>query len=254
MQGVAYRFIALKAFRQNKSSDIIKDNLNKSISLLTSAGAKIELGHALILMARVLIAERKTKDVSQLLKRAWEIFSKANPKLFPIDLKLYLDRSSKNALWVESLIEIGNAVSAKSTREELLGKIIRQAMRITGAERGAIFLQQNQDLEMVANRNLSFPEIEDLVFGSQMAVMNEVCQSGEEIIKKFELHQDEQVNAPEDIGRWTVCFPIKLKNKALGVIFMDSGQNQIPPSEDEISILRIICNQAAVALDNMITY
>ncbi len=253
MQGVAFRFRALKAFKQNKPATKIKDDLDTSISLLTKAGAKIELARSLILMARVSIAEGKTNEVGKILKDAWVIFSKANPKLFPNDLKIYLDHSAKNALWVEALLEIGNALSAKMTREEMLGKIISQAMRITGAERGAIFLQQNDLLEMVASRNLSFSEIDDSEFKPLMTVMNEVCQIKTEIIKQFEVHQEDQVKGL-NLGRWTVCFPIQLKNKVLGVIFMDSGLHQIAPPKDEISILRIISNQAAVALDNMDTY
>lgn len=98
--------------------------------------ARIELSHAMVLLARIRIREKKMSTAGKLLKKAWEVFSKVNPDLFPKDLKPYLDRTSKNALWVESLLEVGDALSSTRNRNDLLGRIIRQAIRIAGAERG----------------------------------------------------------------------------------------------------------------------
>ncbi|WP_161626864.1 sigma 54-interacting transcriptional regulator [Desulfospira joergensenii] len=253
MQGVAYRFRALKAFRGKGSSESVEADLKKSISLLTQSGARIELSHALVLMARVRIEEKKIPVAEKLLKRAWEVFSKVNPDLFPKDLKPYLDRSSKNALWVESLLEVGDALSSTRNRNELLGRIIRQAMRIAGAERGAIFLRQDQDLEMVASRNLAPSEISPRAFAGQMSLIEEVFGSGTEIVKKAEVCQPSEVGKYSSMG-WTGCFPIRMKTRVLGVIFMDRGPTRLQLPEDEISLLRIISNQAAVALENMEAY
>ncbi len=253
MQGVAHRFRALKAFRAKGEMKLIKEDLERSLSLLSQAGAKIELAHAQILMARIRIDEKKIQVAEKLLKSAWEVFSKVNPDLFPKDLKPYLDRTSKNAIWVESLLKVSDALGAIRNRNELLNQIIRQAMRVAGAERGAIFLRQSKRLEMVASRNIKTPDIQQERFADQMRLIEQVFESGKEIVTQAEVCQ------PTEIGNfhvkgWTGCFPIRLKAKVLGVVFMDRGPTMLQLPEDETALLRIISNQAAVALENMEAY
>lgn len=255
MQGVAYRFRALKAFRKRETADKAKADLKKSIALLTEAGAKIELSHAQILMARLRISENKIPVAENLLKSAWETFSKVNPNLFPKDLKPYLDRASKHAFWVDSLLSVGAALGTLRNRNELLSQIIKQAMRIAGAERGAIFfrLGQEQQLEMVASRNIETSEASLDSFAYQLSLIEQVFNSGSEIVKETNLYRPEQEEAPSTVG-WTGCFPIRHKSKIAGVIFMDRGLTRLQLPEEEISLLRIISNQAAVALENLEVY
>lgn len=253
MQGVAFRYLALKAFKKKGPVERIKADLNKSISLLTRAGAKIELSHAQVLMSRILISEKEMQAAEKMLKAAWDIFSKVNPNLFPKDLKPYLDSTSKNALWVESLLGVGEALGSIRTRNQLLGQIIRQAMRIAGAERGAIFLRQNKELDIAASRNISTPEISSQSFRPQMEIIEEVFASGTEVAGKITFDQaglDEEADLPG----WAGCFPIRLKARVMGVIFMDCRLTRLELQEDEISLLRIISNQAAVALANLEAY
>ena len=253
MKGVALRFRALKAFNGNGDTGQIKADLKESIALLTRAGAMIELSHARVLLARVWIRENNIPRSEKLLKSAWEVFSKINPDLFPMDLKPYLDRGSKNALWVESLLELGDALSTTRTREDLLSRIIKHAMRIAGAERGCIFLRQEDELKMVASRNIEAPEVFSEDFSAQMQMIEQVVESGTQLVRKADGCRTRADGNPAVTG-WIGCFPVRLKNKAMGVIFMDRGSTRLQLPEDEICLMRIISNQAAVALENMDAY
>ncbi len=253
MQGTALRFRALKAYRKQQPLEKIKADLKKSITLLTRAGAKIELAHSQLLMARIRIDEKKLPLAEKLLKTAWETLSKVNPNLFPKDLKSYLDRASKHAFWVESLLNVGDALGSIRNRKELLGQIIKQAMRIAGAERGAIFLRQDKQLEMVASRNIEIADASPDAFAYQRNLIEEVFSSGSEVVKEADTRRSEQEEYMRAVG-WTGCFPIHLKAKVMGVIFMDRGPTELQLPEDELSLLRIIANQAAVALENLEAY
>ena len=253
MQGIAYRFMALRAYRKKAPLSQVKTNLRKSLGLLNQAGAKIELAHSQVLMARVYIDEKKLPKAERLLKKAWVVFGKINPKLFPKDLKPYLDKTSKNALWVNSLLKVSNALSAVRNREDLLNKIIKQAMQIAGAERGGIFLGQQKNLELVASRNLNRNEISSNSFAEQMTLIEKVLTSGKEVIQKPATCNNDNDLYIGDAG-WTGGFPIRLQSKVLGVIFMDRGPTNLQFPEDEVALLRIISNQVAVALDNMNAY
>ncbi len=253
MQGVAYRFRALKAFKKKRSPDRIKADLKQSMELLSRAGAKIELAHAQILMARLQIGEENFSVAEKLLKTAWDVFSRVNPDLFPKDLKPHLDQRSKNALWVDSLVSVGNALSSIRSRDTLLAQIIRQAMRIAGAERGAIFLKQDNKLEMVASRNIESAEFASPAFSDQMDIIEKVFESATEIVSNTAINQKERPKNLNTMG-WTACFPIQLKARVMGVIFMGCELARLQLPEDEISLLHIISNQAAVALENMKAY
>ena len=253
MQGVALRFRALKTLKEKGPLESVRDDLKKSMDLLTRAGAKIELSHARVLMARLLISEKKIPEAEELLKAAWDVFSKVNPDLYPKDLKTYLDQTSKNALWVESLLNVGNALSSIRTRKELLSRIITQAMRIAGAERGAIFLRQDGALEMVASRNIEAVEIVSEGFAEQMIFIEKVFGSGNETVRNAESFLPAEERTLSPLG-WMGCFPIRVKTRVMGVIFVECQFSCPRLPEDETSLLRIISNQAAVALENMEAY
>lgn len=253
MKGVALRFRALKQYRSNAPLEPMVNDLKRSIALLTRAGGKIELAHSQLLLARVLLAEKHLDSAVKLLKSAWEVFSKVNPDLFPEDLKPYLDQTAKYALWVEALIGVGDGLGSLRVREELLGQIIKHAMRIAGAERGAIFLRQGGALEMAACRNLEVAEMASPLFAGQQRLIDEVFESGREVVRNGEVG-----SAPEGLREggmgWSACFPVRLRAKVMGAIFMDCELARLRLPADEIALLRIMSNQAAVVLDNMIAY
>ena len=253
MKGVALRFRALKSYRLGGASESIATDLKHSIALLTRAGGKIELAHSQLLLARVRLAEKRNEAAEKLLKSAWEVFSKVNPDLFPEDLKPYLDQTSKHTLWVEALIGVGDALGSIRVREELLSQIIKHAMRVAGAERGAIFLRQDNVMEMAACRNLEAAEVAAASFAGQQRLIDEVFESGREVVRNGQVGASPQ--GPEDHAwGWTACFPVRLRSRVMGAIFMDCELARLHLPADEIALLRIISNQAAVVLENMMAY
>jgi len=253
MKGVALRFRALKMFRSNGSLEHITADLKHSIALLKRAGGKIELAQSQLLLARIEINDNDIDSARKLLNSAWEVFAKVNPDLFPKDLKPFLDQTVKYALWVDSLISVGDALGSLRVREELLSQIIKHAMRIAGAERGAIFLRQENELAMVACRNLELSEINTKAFSTQFNLIKHVFESGQEAVRNGEVCRFTTQEHCSSRG-WTACFPVQLQTRVLGVIFMDCELTRLHLPTDEIALLRIISNQAAIALENMTAY
>lgn len=250
MKGVALRFRALKLYKHEGAVEEVETDLNQSITLLEQAGAKIELAHSQLLLARVKLETGNSADTETLLNSAWETLAKVNPDLFPEDLKPFLDQTSKNALWVESLISIGDALGSIQNREELLNQIIKHAMRIAGAERGAILLRNNKSLEVVASRNVDSSAIGSESFFEQFKLIENVFETGHEVVTKGVV-----CNSPKDNhwygSGWMACFPICFKTEVIGTIYMDCELTRMQLPADEIALLRIISNQAAVALGNL---
>ncbi|PLX42371.1 MAG: hypothetical protein C0609_09670 [Deltaproteobacteria bacterium] len=250
MQGVALRYRARKEMEKSGDAERGRADLKRSIELLTRAGARIELAHAQIQMARINMDEKDYKAGEELLKKAWETFSKVNANLFPQDLKPYLDRTSKHSLWVESLLSVGEALSETRTKDDLLGQIIKQAMRISGAERGAIFMGSGSCTALAASRNIVQQELCALPFRAHMEVVETVFETAAEITRQVESFDPEAPERVMDIS-WIGCFPVKLRGNVIGVIYLDRGPAALELPEDETALLRIITNQAAVALENV---
>ena len=253
MKGVALRFRALKAYRRGDPMEGIVADLKRSIALLTRAGGKIELAHSQLLLARLRLAGKRREEAEKLLNAAWEVFSRVNPELFPEDLKPYLDQTARHALWVEALIAVGDGLGSIREREELLGQIIKHAMRIAGAERGAIFLRHDGRLEMAACRNLEAAEIASPHFAAQQRLLDEVFESGREAVRNGE-SGEAQDGSGDGVRGWSACFPVRLRARVMGAIFMDCELARQHLPADEVALLRIISNQAAVVLENMIAY
>jgi len=250
MQGVALRYRARKEIENEGDVERGRSDLKRSLEMLSRAGARIELAHAQIQMARINMDEKDFKAGEELLKKAWETFSKVNPDLFPKDLKPYLDRTSKHSLWVESLLSVGEALSETRTKDDLLGQIIKQAMRISGAERGAIFMGNGSCKALAASRNIVQQELCSQAFKAHLEVVESVFESTSEVTQRVNSNETDDPERVTD-SSWIGCFPVKLRGKVVGVIYLDRGPAGLELPEDETALLRIISNQAAVALENV---
>ena len=224
------------------------------MELLTRSGAKIELAHAQILMARLQIREEHFTVAEKLLKSAWDVFSRVNLDLFPKDLKPYLDRRSQECA-------LGGFVGQRRQRLSAPFAIgihfwLRSSNRpcaLPVRSGGAIFLKQDNKLEMVASRNIESAEFESPAFADQMDIIEKVFESSTEMVSNTAIGKKEKPFNLDTMG-WTACFPIQLKARVMGVIFMGCELARLQLPEDEISLLHIISNQAAVALENMKAY
>jgi len=250
MRGSMLRYRARKKSEDNRPASEIKADLQESIGLLTRSGANIELALARIALAQMYLKDNKVHEATELLRPSWDILAKANPDLFPEDLKHYLDPVSKNELWVDSLVQIGAAIGSVREKNQLLAQIIKQAMRLTGAERGAIFLKKSAEVEVAATRNFEQVQATTDFLKLREKVINKVFESGTEF-----LHQETicRPNAATELCTkgWLGCFPITMQGRISGVIYMECRMAQQPLSNHEASLLRIVSNQAAVALENV---
>jgi transcriptional regulator with GAF, ATPase, and Fis domain len=127
-------------------------------------------------------------------------------------------------------------------------------MRFARAERGGLFLaKQDGKLDLVASRNLGLVTVKDASFRSEFEIIKEVAQSGREIIKEGTFDRDIKSNVSGRRG-WIICSPVVFQDNILGVLYLSShliGSN-FPQSHR--SLLKPICNQIALAVDNVRVY
>ncbi|MCD4721684.1 MAG: sigma 54-interacting transcriptional regulator [Desulfobacula sp.] len=253
MKGVGLRYQAQRMLKEGLSLDTILPKLEKSIELLTESGAKIELAHAQILLARLKIKVGIETQARDLLNEAWLVVSGINPTLFPQELKPYVEEDQKEDYFLSILFDVGDAIGTVRSHKRLLERIINLVLKVTKAGRGGIFLfGQDNELSLMASRNLDIAILESQEFKLSYNMVNEVFQKGREIT--YEGDTADQ-NEPQHFGTgWRIAFPIKRQDHILGVIYLDNDLLWAIPPKECLLVLKVIASQVAVALENAEAY
>ncbi len=254
MKGVGLRYEAQRRLKQDAELVKIVLKLEKSIKLLTEAGAKIELAHAQILLARLKIRTGFEMQARSLLNKAWMVISAVNPDLFPEELKPYVEEDQKEDYFLRILSDVGKAIGTVRGHRKLLERIINLLLKLTKAGRGGIFLiDSNNELSLMASRNLDNTILESKEFLPSYNMVRETFRRGREITQGGESSIEQDGIQRFGIG-WRIAFPIKRRNHIMGVIYLDNDLLWAIPPKECLLVLKIIASQVAVALENAEAY
>ncbi|MCP4577170.1 MAG: AAA domain-containing protein, partial [Deltaproteobacteria bacterium] len=252
MQGVGLRYQARRLATKGGNREEVLWHLERSRELLTRAGAHIELARTQILLARQHLESSKDKPARELLGKAWEVLSGVNESLFPNELRPYLDDTEEDVP-INTLAEVSNVIGTVRDRKRLLERIINLLMRLTLAGRGGFFLvDAEDDFELAASRNLDRDIISSSGFESARGMIHHVAQEKTEIILEGGNRTTGELFKPDE--GWALCSPIILQDRLLGVIYLDNALVGLSPPKRSLSLLRLINNQLAIALDNARAY
>ncbi len=254
MQGVGYYYRAKRILKQGGSEVKAHQDLLRSMDCFDRSGAKLDQTFTQILLAQLLIKRHQISEARELLKDAWEVLKYTNELLFPEELKHYVTVDNGNEFLLTPLIEISNTIGTIRNRQKLLNQIISLTIRQTGAERGAFFVfNTNDQLEMIASRNLESETIRHHLFSSTLNMLSEVMKTGREVIITENDCPGRHLN-PSGQSGWQLAYPIVLQNKVLGCFYLERKLSGYKVSEKTLSILKLIGTQVAVALDNVRAY
>jgi len=149
------------------------------------------------------------------------------------------------------LQEINKALNSETNLDRLLQLIMDMAVHLTTAERGFLVLVSDGVLDFRVARNIEHGVVELPEFETSKTVVQQVVNSGQAMLTS---------NAQQDLSsiqsivsaevRSLLCVPLKVKNKVLGVLYVDSRSRKSTFDEDDRSLLLGFSDQAAIALEN----
>jgi signal transduction histidine kinase len=155
------------------------------------------------------------------------------------------------------LYEVSQHLNATLDWEETIETVIDAVIEITGAERGMLVLQEENNLEIKVTRSadgMPFSS-EDLHF-SRSVVRSALRQ--ERPLLTSNAQRDPRFQSSESVFayglRSILCAPLIYRGRALGVIYVENRAQTGTFSHDDLGILAAFANQAAVALVNARTY
>lgn len=157
---------------------------------------------------------------------------------------------------LEQIIEISRALNSTLNLQLLLDAIIQAACDFTNTEASSIMLldRKSGDLHFEAATGVRSAEIATLVVPMDSSVAGWVVQHGQPLIvadarsdPRFFQQIDDEIAFET---RSLVVVPMAVKGKLIGVLEVVNKKNCETFSEDDVNLLVVLADQAAVAIEN----
>ncbi|HLF75764.1 MAG TPA: HD domain-containing phosphohydrolase [Anaerolineales bacterium] len=173
---------------------------------------------------------------------------------------LELDQEVGNLLTVrqsqlEALMSVGQAINSSLSRTQVLEEVMDAVIKLMRAERGFLMMLDKPDGNLqfevargIANVNLGADE-----FKLSMTIARRVVETGEVIITtnaQEDPRFENQLSVAAYKLRSILCVPLKIKNKLIGVIYVDNKVHTGMFGEGDRELISAFADQAAVAIDN----
>ena len=253
LKGVACRFKALLQKKDGLPHAIIIDTLKQSIDHLELSGHAIELAKTRLELARALLLQGNQKQAFKIAQAAFHTLSPINENLIPDDLKPLMKPSSANENQLKELIVISRELSMTGNNRDAIGYIISTANRLTGAERGGIFLLDNlkqpYSFKLRASKNLTQDQIDLPEFNASMKLMTDVVNSGKGKVQDLRIQENPDY-PDEEIILSSICVPIVASGQILGVLYHDNRLLSNAFHASLLDTLYSLSSDAALVLEN----
>ncbi|MCP4114539.1 MAG: GAF domain-containing protein [Desulfobacteraceae bacterium] len=258
MKGIAYRYQALLNKKRGKPVVQVMSCLGRSIKYLKQSGHKFALARSRIELARVHLMLDNTDKAKKLIRRAHEVVAPYNEEIVPDALRsLVMDHHPRNDAFLKKILKIGTEIFYIANDINLVKKVITTVNKMTGAERGALFLLDERGkrprLRLRASKNITPAQIEHPDFASSMAMIEGVVKTGKGIIKENDGEEDANFFSNETI-RSRICVPLVLLNRVVGALYHDNRILSAAFQESDMAILDYFAALATFALDNSRAY
>jgi formate hydrogenlyase transcriptional activator len=254
MKGIGYRYQALLGKSRGWPNQKVVQLLALSAKWLKDSGCQIELAKTQLELTRYYVSvknERKAKTTIQLASR---IFSSMRTDMIPDDLQTLVGNEKLEGAVLDEIISLVVEMASRKDNKRLLQLIVAAANRITGAERGALLLLDDdiryQEFQLRASKNLTMEQIYDPGFNSSRKMILEVIDAGEGRISETD-YIGETVPASREAVYSSICVPVILREKVIGALYHENRLLCNVFKESDLKLLACFAALAAIDLDNV---
>lgn len=257
MKGVAYRYQAMIKRRKGLSEEKIFRMLNLSRKWIMESGHQIELSRSNLELARQHILIGDDKMGMTLIDESRKILASLKQSMLPSDLKPVIENSAWQDDTISQILKLGHNAIGFRNNQDLVQYILSTINQITGAERGAIFMLENDDgkseFRLAFSRNLTADQIKNPEFTPSMRIINEVASKGKGMISRPHSPSSVKGSSGKAI-RSCICTPLFLRNEVAGVIYHDNRLLDQEFEERDLEIHAYFAALAAFAMANSKAY
>lgn len=154
---------------------------------------------------------------------------------------------------LETLVNVGKHVTSMLDIQQVLNRVVDSAVQITGFEEGSLLLldEQGGDLYVRAARNIDQKTVHTLRLKVQDSLAGEVVKSGQAIV----LSGDELIKIQTTyFVKSVVYIPLQIDQKVIGVLSVDNRTEARTIGRNEVQLLDVLADFAAIAIENSRLY
>lgn len=153
---------------------------------------------------------------------------------------------------MQTSMTLAAAIDPAQELPVLLGQILTSALAMADAERGFVLVTRPEgDLEVAASRGIDERELDAPEFaGSRHAVEKALDRAAPVVVANTHDHET-LAGRPSVIARSIrslVCLPLRVMDRLLGVVYLDSSEPGNRIGELDVEILSALTSHAALAL------
>ena len=256
VKGVAHRCLAILAGMRHDYEERLH-HLTRSLALLEESGYRIEIAKTEMAIGRHWLQTGDVEKAREFVTNAAKILYPINRNWVPEDLEhLVRDLRLEDNL-LEEIFKLGQEVMTIRDTHEVVQHIFSTINRITGAERGAIFLKTGDPdtvpVKLWAAKNLTASDVVQPEFSLAMDMICQTAETGQAGIQNLPpaamgaAYQKHRI-----LSR--ICVPLSVKGSILGVLYHDNRFLKSTFKEQDVKILTYFASLAASALDNALAY
>ncbi|RJQ65885.1 MAG: GAF domain-containing protein [Desulfobacteraceae bacterium] len=251
-QGTGYRYLAMLKNRRNAPLPEVQGLLNRSARTLRQSGHKLALARTHIEMARIYLKSGDKRRAKEAAHQAAGAVLAQEGLPFPDDLSFLIGPLDGKRSVMDSMIQLSQEMVMTAHSRDTIRQIILTVIRITGAERGAIFQvdKEAQPWEFVlkAAKNLTVEEIGQPIFQDSMRAIREAAGGGQVVIKEI---KDKRASFSTASGMLScICVPMFLRKEIVGVLYFDNRWFSSVFEKENHPIFTYFAAQAAIAIES----
>jgi transcriptional regulator with GAF, ATPase, and Fis domain len=151
------------------------------------------------------------------------------------------------------LASLTNQINRDATSPTLFGDLVDAAILLTGGERGFLILCHRDGMQFAAARGIESSELDRPEFEVSWSIAVRVGTQGEPLLTMNALLDPrfENLASVEHLGlRSVICVPVRGATSVLGVIYVDHRIEHSVFREEDVNLLGMFADQAAIAITN----
>ncbi|MEW6356621.1 MAG: GAF domain-containing protein [Planctomycetota bacterium] len=153
-----------------------------------------------------------------------------------------------------TLFDISQKMVSTVDLDELARHVFRSAVQVLGADSGSLMLLDEANSTLAVKESIGLkPEAQSQKVNLGEGIAGVVAQEGEAVLLKGDAGNDPR-HRPMATGRnisSSVCAPLRIGSKVLGVLNMNRGSDRQVFAEEDLELLAALANHAAIVIEKV---
>jgi len=194
----------------------------------------------------------QARDILAEMEAALDDIAKENPRIEQDDHK------TKSFEDLKAVLQVSLAANSSLVLEDILKIVMEKAIELLSAERGFLMLlDDNGELRFKTAHNISKEAMTEEDFRISNSIANEVASSGKAVFTSDAQTDERFANQKSVLElhlRSIMCVPLKIKNRVIGVIYLDNSSQAKLFIKSDLYLFQLFGQQAAQAIHNATLY